>query len=523
MNSKRKFYSRHSNELERVEQAMQCATSYEDWKKLALEHDKKSGAAAWKETEATSLYDYGNIRTRLDRLRELRQAKNDRGLLFALNEGIHGNMGGMGKPVLHSRAKLGTKKLIEEYIDEICSALIHFSPKRFKGIPFKERHDFFMRASHCYGRSALMLSGGGALGNFHLGVIKVLLEHQMLPIVISGASAGAFMAAIVGTHTDEELLAMYEDGSILKSMSQTGSEFKFEVVKGELTGLDEVEKGIAKSIPNMTFQEAYEKTGRAINISISGAEQHQNSRLLNAITSPNVLIRSAVMASVAIPGVFPSVMLKARNDKGRTQAYLPSRRWVDGSFSQDLPAKRLARLYGVNHFIVSQVNPAVLPIISDPKLSTSFKDLLSQGAKSISKYFLKGTLSFLLHRQVRVGPRMVVALNTMHALVDQNYTGDINIFPSFRYYSPTKLISAIGEEEVAYFVAEGERATWQKVAVIKNNTKIGRTLDGILAKFETDSSHWLHTSPKNPPDAKKVSRAEKHDDDEASNDAGAVA
>lgn len=485
-----------TNELQRIERLMQSASSYEEWRDLGHQHDEKSGAASWKETEASSLYDYGNIRTRLDRLRDLRQSKNDRGLLFALNEGVHGNMGGMGKPVLHNRAKIGTKALIEEYIDEICRALIHFSPKRFKGVPFRERHDFFMRASQCYGRSALMLSGGGALGNFHLGVIKVLLEQQLLPIVISGSSAGAFMAAVVGTHTDDELLAMYKDGSIVKSMSQGAGKFKFEIVKGELQGIDEVEKGIARVVPNLTFQEAYEKTGRAINISISGAEPQQNSRLLNAITSPNVLIRSAVMASSAIPGLFPPVMLKARNDGGRAQAYLPSRRWVDGSFSQDLPAKRLARLYGVNHFIVSQVNPAVLPLLSDPKLSVGLKDMMGQSAKSMSKYFLRSALNFFRHRQKTVGPRMAVTLNTLHALVDQDYTGDINIFPSFRYYSPRKLISAITEEEVAYFVDEGQRATWPKVSSIRTNTKIGRTLDGILAKLEIDSSHWLHTSPK---------------------------
>ena len=38
-------------------------------------------------------------------------------------------------------------------------------------------------------------------------------------------------------------------------------------------------------------------------------ERDQKSRLLNAIASPNVLIRSAVMASCAIPGVFPPVVM----------------------------------------------------------------------------------------------------------------------------------------------------------------------------------------------------------------------
>ena len=36
-------------------------------------------------------------------------------------------------------------------------------------------------------------------------------------------------------------------------------------------------------------------------------------------------------------------------------------RWIDGSFGNDLPMMRIGRLHNVNHFIVSQVNPHVLP------------------------------------------------------------------------------------------------------------------------------------------------------------------
>lgn len=40
---------------------------------------------------------------------------------------------------------------------------------------------------------------------FHLGVVKTLFEHGLLPRIISGASAGALMAALVCVKTDEEL------------------------------------------------------------------------------------------------------------------------------------------------------------------------------------------------------------------------------------------------------------------------------------------------------------------------------
>ena len=58
-------------------------------------------------------------------------------------------------------------------------------------IAMAEKLEFFRRASHCFGRTALMLSGAGALGPFHVGVIKALVEEDLLPNVISGSSAGA--------------------------------------------------------------------------------------------------------------------------------------------------------------------------------------------------------------------------------------------------------------------------------------------------------------------------------------------
>ena len=204
-------YSRRSSKLKKIEEALSQAKSYEQWLELANQHDTETGADIWRRNDESPLYDASSITIRLQRLRRLRKKGNDKGLLFALNEGIHGNMAGMGQAKLYQKAKAGTKHLIEDYINEIRDALVHLSPRRFQGIPWAQRVEFFQRASHCYGRSALMLSGGGTLGYFHFGVLKTLIEQELCPVVISGASAGAFVAAIVGTRSDEEYLALFDN------------------------------------------------------------------------------------------------------------------------------------------------------------------------------------------------------------------------------------------------------------------------------------------------------------------------
>ena len=185
--------------LKKLDRQMRDAESYEDWLMSAAEHDELSGMKRWREVDQTKLYDYASIRRRLDRLRSLRSRHDDVGLLFTLNEGIHGNMGGMGSGKLHEQAKLGTKKLIEDYVDEIVDALRYIAELDSDEITTADKLDFFYRANHCYGRSALMLSGGGILGFYHLGVVKALIEHGLLPRVISGSSAGSMIAGVLGT------------------------------------------------------------------------------------------------------------------------------------------------------------------------------------------------------------------------------------------------------------------------------------------------------------------------------------
>jgi predicted acylesterase/phospholipase RssA len=64
------------------------------------------------------------------------------------------------------------------------------------GLSDKEKAKEFLFMRQVYGRSALLLSGGGGLGIYHMGVVKALLEVGMLPRVISGSSAGSIVGQL---------------------------------------------------------------------------------------------------------------------------------------------------------------------------------------------------------------------------------------------------------------------------------------------------------------------------------------
>ena len=222
---------------------MDSASSYEEWKEAAIAFDAGTGADRWRFVEQSEDYDNVSIRARLDQLRAFRSAGDDRGLLFTLNEGIHGNMGGMGRSVLFERTRFGTKQLIVDYVDEIVAALEHLANPEVDHISFEEKLDFFRRADHCFGQSAFMMSGSGSMLYFHIGVMKALWQQGLLPDVMSGSSGGSFVGALASTHSDHELDKIFDPEYLVQEIKQEARIFKrLSKLKPEIIQVNEIEE-----------------------------------------------------------------------------------------------------------------------------------------------------------------------------------------------------------------------------------------------------------------------------------------
>lgn len=471
---------RHKHrEREALQRSLDESTTYAEWSEAAREYDVLTGRERWKQHPRSALYDHGLIGEKLERLQAALAADDHRALMFEIEEGVHGNLGGMGKAALYQRARFGTKRLIQDYVDAVAQALLYLEQVSADLVPTAAKLDLFDRASHCYGRTALMMSSGGTLMFFHFGVAKALFEQGVLPNVISGSSAGAIVAAVLGSRTDAELEGFFEPENVY-----FGEKWEPNRIE-RLTGLrriystDAFAQTFDRLIPDLTFREAYERSGRSISISVSPRERHQTPRLLNATTSPHVLIRSAVRASCAIPGLFEPVQLLARDSSGATVPFLKSK-WIDGVFAADLPAKQLARLYGTNHYIVSYVNPVLLLTYRDHRLESQALKPVVTMLKSTARNVLKSTDGFI----GRYLPASSVGVVNKIAqdLLAQDYVGDINIAPQRRLFSPHRLLSPYTHREIGELMREGERQTWPRIEMVRTSSHISRTLDGILRR-----------------------------------------
>jgi NTE family protein len=468
----------------RLQADMDAATSYDEWQHAAIAFDKGTDNARWKSDDKSEHFDHKSISRRLRRLRKLRKNKDYAGLLYALNEGVHGNIDGIGRAVLYRKAKFGTKRLIVSFVNEVAGALELLASPDARGLPGDELLDFFHRAQHCYGSSALMMSGAGSFLFFHIGVVKVLWQQGVLPDIMSGSSGGAIVGSLASTHSDKELERIFDPEFLVHEIKRDESLFRhLDALRPNIASADEVRAALERLLPDLTFQEAYKRTGRHLNVSIAAAERHQSSRLLNAITTPNVYVRDAILASAAVPGFFPPVALYAKNDQGERQAYMPSRKWVDGSLSHDLPAKRLSRIYGVNHFIVSQVNPHIFPFISDPTADRGMISTIKQAGRRTAREWINATAS-IMEKPLSLVPAASRLTNVALGVINQDYVGDINILPEKHFFNPLKLLAHRSTEEIMDLITMGERATWPKVEMIRIQTRISRALTHILKDFD---------------------------------------
>jgi len=468
--------------LRDCERAMDHASNYDEWRDAARTLDSLEGADEWKAQDESTDYSWQLIRERLTELRQLRKQNDVARLVFWLHEGLHGNMGAMANPRLYSQCRVGTKNLLTEYINEVCDALDYICDVESEDFPLDSKIRFFRRTGHSFGRTGLLLSGGATLGMFHIGVVKALHEEKLLPRVISGSSAGSIITSFVGTHSDDELDQVFEpDYLYLHAWKSLG--FKEAFSKGAMMDGDQLEHCIAQNVGDMTFEEAFAKTGRIINITVSPVDSHQQGRLLNYLASPSVMIRSASRASCAVPGLFAPATLKAKNFQGATRPYMIKSKWADGSLSADLPMLRLARFHNVNHYIVSQTNPHVVPLMQQDKQATRGLMPFTRKLVSSSYRFYSQQLMELSRDHLELkGPLRI--FEKIHNVTAQKYSGDINVYPKQGPRRLVKLLANPSPKDIESFIEEGQRRTWPEIERIRNSSQISRSFEACLQRLK---------------------------------------
>ena len=280
--------------------------SYEEWRSCAYRLDELEKNEIWKETFESTDYNPRLVQQRLWQLEEARASCDVSRMLFLIRTSLSRDLANMSNANLYKHSHVGTKNLIDKYItaavDNISTLVDLSRGKRCDALELQFVLDQLLAARQAFGRSALLFSGGATFGMNHIGVLKALWEAKLLPRILSGSSAGSIVCAIFCTRTEDEipgLLHTFSDGDFAV-FNETGQEDNIlqkaaRLLKyGSWVDSSHLARAMRTWLGDITFQEAYNRTRRILNICVSSASIYELPRLLNYITAPNVLIWSAV-------------------------------------------------------------------------------------------------------------------------------------------------------------------------------------------------------------------------------------
>lgn len=251
-----------------------------------------------------------------------REEEDILGLVNLLRSGLVRNLGNITTPRLFNRAYAGTKLLIEEYITQVALAIEYVTAlpttqSDESGWTSQAKLDLLHDTRQAFGRSTLVLQGGAMFGLCHLGVVKALHLRGLLPRIITGTATGALIAALVAIHTEDELLDFLNgDGIDLTAYPRLSEEEEAKsntneqawvltsrnriletflrhirrfVHNGRFLDVNVLEECVRANVGDLTFEEAYARTRRVLNITVATSGRGGVPNLLNYLTAPNVV------------------------------------------------------------------------------------------------------------------------------------------------------------------------------------------------------------------------------------------
>lgn len=339
-----------------------------------------------------------------------------------------------------------------------------------------------------FGRTALCLSGGAAFAYYHFGVIKALLEADQMPDVITGTSGGALVAALVATRTNDELEQLLVP-ALAHKLTACRESISTWLPRWWKTGARFDSVDWARQMGwwargSTTFREAYERTGRILNVSCVPADPHSPTILCNYLTSPDCVIWSAVLASAAVPGIQNPVVLMMKNGDGSLSPYSFGHKWKDGSLRTDIPIKALNLHFNVNFTIVSQVNPHISLFffssrgtVGSPVTHRKGRGWRGGYLGSATEQYIKLDLTKWLKvlKHLELLPRPLG--QDWSQLWLQQFGGTITIWPKSVPSDFLNILSDPNAPTLARMIHEGQQSAFPKLKFIANRLKVERLIE----------------------------------------------
>lgn len=496
---------------ERLRRKLRSTKTYREWQTAAEELDSYLGMERWKGEDEYAYYDYVTVGKVTEQLKVLRGRIEDGevdgggGRASAIQElgdmlkaCVKNNFVGVENPRLYSETYSGTKNLVQEFIDEIYASLKLLLET--DEISAEAKGQIFKHLDTNFGRTALSLSGGATFSYYHFGVVKALLDNNVLPEIITGTSGGALVAALVATRTDDELKQLLVPALAARIRAChdgfTTWAFRWWRTGARFDTMDWAHQCAWFCRGSTTFREAYERTGRILNVSCVPSDPHSPTILANYLTSPDCVIWSAVIASAAVPGILNPVVLMMKKPDGTLGPYSFGHKWKDGSLRTDIPLKALSLHFNANFSIVSQVNPHInlfffssRGTVGRPVTHRKGRGwrggFLGSAAEQYIKLDLNKWLKVLRHLELLPRPLG----QDWSEIWLQRFSGTITIWPRSVPSDFYNILSDPSMQRLERMLHAGQQSAFPKVMFITNRMKIERLVREGVDRFSVERRH----------------------------------
>jgi len=371
-------------------------------------------------------------------------------------------------------------------------------------LTLEDKRSLSKHLSTNFGQTALCLSGGATFAYYHLGIAKALLDAGLLPSIITGTSGGALVAALLATRTDDELKDLLIP-ALAYRITACHDSFSVWVLRWWRTGARFDSVDWAKRCSwfcrgSLTFLEAYQRTGRILNVSCVPSDPHSPTILANYLTAPDCVIWSAVLASAAVPGILNPVVLMRKNRDGGLEPYSFGHKWKDGSLRTDIPLKSLNLHFNVNFSIVSQVNPHINLFFFSSR-GTVGRPVTHRRGRGWRGGFLGSAVEQYLKLDLNKWLKVLRHLELLPRPLGQDwsevwlqrFSGTITIWPRSILSDFYYILADPSMPRLARMIHVGQLAAWPKLKFIANRMAIERVIE--QAREATRPSHQVLPTP----------------------------
>lgn len=154
------------------------------------------------------------------------------------------------------------------------------------------------------------------------------------------------------------------------------------------------------------------------------------------------------------------------------------RHWTSASYTgRNAPLQRVAGLFNVNHYIVSQARPYLIPFLQSDMHGPSAIGRRNR-LTAVKAFTMRMVGLEVRHRLRQLDRLRLLPLSIRRFLVDEHLPGpSMTLVPQVSLRDFARLVETPTRETLAHWIRRGERSVWPAVAALRVRCAIEMELD----------------------------------------------